>query len=179
MQLHRHSPSLALSSHCCAGTQPLTLFLLLHAFATGCTALTGIEAISNGVPAFKPPESINAGKTLIIMAILMVVLFLGSIGLTQSLAVVTGPQETILSALASRILGHNSFYFIIQISTMLVLTVAANTSFADFPRVAALLAEDGFLPRQFTGLGDRLVFVNGILTITSGRPRFGCSSGSC
>jgi amino acid transporter len=146
-------------------SQPVTIFLLLHAFATGCTALTGIEAISNGVPAFKPPESSNAGKTLIIMALLMGALFLGSIGLTQSLAVVAGPQETILSALASRILGHNFFYFAIQVSTMLILTVAANTSFADFPRVAALLAKDGFLPRQFTGLGDRLVFVNGILIL--------------
>jgi amino acid transporter len=146
--------------------QPITIFLLLHAFATGCTALTGIEAISNGVPAFKSPESDNAGKTLIIMALLMGTLFLGSIGLTQSLAVVAGPQETILSALARRILGHNSMYFVIQVSTMLILTVAANTSFADFPRVAALLAKDGFLPRQFTGLGDRLVFVNGILILS-------------
>ncbi len=146
--------------------QPLTLFLLLHAFATGCTALTGIEAISNGVPNFKSPESDNAGKTLIVMALLMGVLFLGSIGLTQSLAVIAGPQETILSALASRILGHNILYFVIQVSTMLILTVAANTSFAGFPRVAALLAKDGFLPRQFTGLGDRLVFVNGILILS-------------
>ncbi|NOT06395.1 MAG: APC family permease [Anaerolineales bacterium] len=147
-------------------TQPVTLFLLLHAFATGCTALTGIEAISNGVPAFKSPESDNAGRTLIIMAFLMGILFLGSIGLTQSLAIVAGPQETILSALARRIMGNGGFYFIIQVSTMLVLTVAANTSFADFPRVAALLAKDGFLPRQFTGLGDRLVFVNGILILS-------------
>lgn len=145
--------------------QPVTLFLLLHAFATGCTALTGIEAISNGVPAFKSPESDNAGKTLIIMALLMGALFLGSIGLTQSLAVIAGPQETILSALARGILGNSGFYFVIQVSTMLILTVAANTSFADFPRVAALLAKDGFLPRQFTGLGDRLVFVNGILIL--------------
>jgi len=145
--------------------QPITLFLLLHAFATGCTALTGIETISNGVPAFKPPESDNAGKTLIIMAFIMGILFLGSIGLTQSLAVIAGPQETILSALARRILGHGGFYFIIQFSTMLILTVAANSSFAGFPRVAALLAKDGFLPRQFTGLGDRLVFVNGILIL--------------
>ncbi len=146
--------------------QPITLFLLLHAFATGCTALTGIEAISNGVPAFKSPESENAGKTLIVMAVIMGVLFLGSIGLTQSLAVVAGPQETILSALAHRVLGNGSFYFIIQVSTMLILTVAANTSFAGFPRLAALLAKDGFLPRQFTALGDRLVFVNGILILS-------------
>ena len=148
-----------------AAAQPLTLFLLLHAFATGCTALTGIEAISNGVPAFKPPETDNAGKTLIVMAVLMGLLFIGSIGLTQALAVVAGPQETILSALAHRVLGSGPFYFIIQASTMLVLTVAANTSFAGFPRLAAILARDGFLPRQFTGLGDRLVFVNGILVL--------------
>jgi amino acid transporter len=146
-------------------SQPFTLFLLLHAFATGCTALTGIEAISNGVPAFKHPESDNAGKTLIVMAVLMGVLFLGSIGLTQYLAVIAGPQETILSALARRVLGNGPFYFIIQTTTLLILTVAANTSFADFPRVAAILAKDGFLPRQFTGLGDRLVFVNGIFML--------------
>jgi amino acid transporter len=146
-------------------SQPFTLFLLLHAFATGCTALTGIEAISNGVPAFKHPESDNAGKTLIVMAVLMGILFLGSIGLTQYLAVIAGPQETILSALARRVLGNGPFYFIIQTTTLLILTVAANTSFADFPRVAAILAKDGFLPRQFTGLGDRLVFVNGIFML--------------
>jgi amino acid transporter len=147
-------------------SQPLTMFLLLHAFATGCTALTGIEAISNGVPAFRPPEADNAGKTLIVMAVLMGILFLGSIGLTQALAVVANSQETILSALARRLLGNTPFYFIVQISTLLILTVAANTSFADFPRVAAILARDEFLPRQFTGLGDRLVFVNGILTLS-------------
>lgn len=148
-------------------TQPLTLFLLLHAFATGCTALTGIEAISNGVPAFRTPESQNAGKTLIVMALLMGILFIGSIGLTQSLAIIARPEETILSALARRILGTGSFYFIIQTTTLLILTVAANTSFADFPRVAAILAKDGFLPRQFTSLGDRLVFVNGILILAA------------
>ena len=145
--------------------QPLTLFLLLHAFATGCTALTGIEAISNGVPAFKKPESDNAGKTLIAMALLMGILFIGSIGLTQYLAVVAGPNETILSALARRILGKGLLYYVIQTTTLLILTVAANTSFADFPRVAAILAKDSFLPRQFTGLGDRLVFVNGIFIL--------------
>jgi amino acid transporter len=147
-------------------TAPLTLFLLLHAFATGCTALTGIEAISNGVPAFRAPATKNAGRTLVVMALLMGALFIGSTGLTQALAVVAGPQETILSALARRILGDGPFYTLIQISTMLILTVAANTSFADFPRVAAILAKDGFLPRQLTGLGDRLVFVNGILMLS-------------
>ncbi|MCX6079360.1 MAG: APC family permease [Chloroflexi bacterium] len=145
----------------------LTPLLLLHAFSTGCTALTGIEAISNGVPVFESPESKNAGLTLIIMAILMGILFLGSIGLTQFLGVIAGPNETILSALARRLLGTGPIYFLVQVSTMLILAVAANTSFAGFPRIAAILAKDGFLPRQFTGLGDRLVFTNGILALVA------------
>jgi amino acid transporter len=146
--------------------QPLSLFLIMHTFATGCTALTGIEAISNGVPAFKQPESKNAGRTLIVMAILMGILFVGSIGLTQFLGVIAGPQETILSALARHLLGSGPAYVLIQLSTLLILAVAANTSFADFPRLSAILARDGFLPRQFTGLGDRLVFTNGIVFLT-------------
>jgi amino acid transporter len=150
-----------------AATQPLTTFLILHAFATGCTALTGIEAISNGVPAFRKPESKNAGRTLIVMAVLMGILFVGSIGLTQFLAVVAGSQETILSALARTLFGRSPAYFIIQFSTLFILAVAANTSFADFPRVSAILAKDGFLPRQLTGLGDRLVFANGIILLAS------------
>ncbi len=142
--------------------QPLTLMMLLHAFSTGCTALTGIEAISNGVPVFRPPEARNAGRTLLVMAALMGILFLGSIGLTRVFGIVAGPEETILSALAARLLGRGPAYIIIQASTMLILAVAANTSFAGFPRLGALLAADGFLPRQLTGLGDRLVFANGV-----------------
>jgi len=147
------------------GTQPVTLYLVLHTFSAGCTALTGIEAISNGVPAFQSPEAKNAGRTLIVMAILMSILFVGSIGLTQFLGVTAAPQETILSALTRRLLGNNIAYYIIQASTMLILAVAANTSFAGFPRLAAILAKDGFLPRQLTGLGDRLVFANGIVSL--------------
>jgi len=145
----------------------LTPLLALHAFSAGCTALTGIEAISNGVPAFKPPQTKNAGRTLIIMAGLMGLLFLGSIGLTQFMGVVAGPDETILSALARHLLGTGPLYFLIQVSTMLILAVAANTSFADFPRVAAILAKDRFLPHQFMGLGDRLVFTNGIVSLAA------------
>jgi amino acid transporter len=147
--------------------QPLTGLLILRAFATGCTALTGIEAISNGVPSFKKPESRNAGITLIVMALLMGMLFAGSVGLTQSFAVVAGPHETILSALARRLMGSGLPYLLVQFSTMLILAVAANTSFAGFPRLSAILAKDGFLPRQLTGLGERLVFANGIVSLAA------------
>jgi amino acid transporter len=142
--------------------QPVTLSLVLHTFSAGCTALTGIEAISNGVPVFQTPKARNAGRTLMIMAVLMALLFAGSIGLTQFLAVTAGAEETILSALTRRLVGGGPAYLVIQITTMLILAVAANTSFAGFPRLAALLAADSFLPRQLAGLGDRLVFANGI-----------------
>ncbi len=155
-----------LSVNAPVAVQPLNMFLILHAFATGCTALTGIEAISNGVPAFQPPEAKNAARTLIVMAVLMAILFLGSIGLTQFLGIVSAPEETILSALARRLLGTGPAYFAIQLGTMLILAVAANTSFAGFPRLAAILAEDGFLPRQLSNLGDRLVFENGIIFLS-------------
>jgi amino acid transporter len=159
-----------LASTAPAPVQALTGFLILRAFATGCTALTGIEAISNGIPSFKKPEARNAGQTLIVMAVLMGILFAGSVGLTQSFAVIAGPHETVLSALARRVLGSGPAYLLIQVTTMLILAVAANTSFAGFPRLAAILAKDGFLPRPLTGLGDRLVFANGIvaLAIASG-----------
>ena len=147
---------------------PVTLLLLLHTFSTGCTALTGIEAISNGVPAFHPPQARNAGRTLMVMALLMGTLFLGSLGLTQFLGVVAGPQETILSALARRLFDNGPLYFLVQFTTLGILAVAANTSFAGFPRLAAIMSQDGFLPRQFSSLGDRLAFSNGILLLGGG-----------
>lgn len=149
-------------------TQTVTIFLILHAFSTGSTALTGVEAISNGVPAFEPPESRNAGRTLMVMAVLMAVLFLGTNALTQFFGVIAGPQETILSALARQMVGRNSFYYVVQFATLAILTVAANTSFAGFPRLAAILARDAFLPRQLSSLGDRLGFTNGILLLSVG-----------
>jgi hypothetical protein len=151
-----------------AATLPLTLLLVLHTFSSGCTALTGIEAISNGVPVFKPPEARNAGKTLVVMAVLMGLLFVGSIGLTQYLGVIARPDETILSAFARRLLGTSPGYYLIQASTTLILAVAANTSFAGFPRLVAILAREGFLPRPLSNPGDRLVFSNGILMLAGG-----------
>ncbi len=145
-----------------APIEPLTLIIALHAFSSGCTALSGVEAISNGVPVFQSPEARNARKTLLVMALLMGLLFVGSVGLTQGFAIIAGPEETILSALARRVLGHNVAYYVIQLTTMLILTVAANTSFAGFPRLTAILAEERFLPHQLRNLGERLVYANGI-----------------
>ncbi len=145
--------------------QPLTLVMIMHSFAVGCTALTGIESISNGVPAFRRPEAKNARQTLVIMAVLMGLMFAGSVGLTQFLGVIAGPDETILSALAHRILGSGIGYYLVQITTLGILTVAVNTSFAGFPRVAAILSMDRFLPRQLANIGDRLVYNNGIMLL--------------
>jgi len=144
------------------------LALVLRTFAAGCTALTGVEAMSNGVPVFRPPESKHANQTMFLMVALMAILFVGTSGLTQYFAVIPASEETILSALTHRIfLGWPGIvYYIIQASTLLVLMVAANTSFMDFPRVASILARDGFMPRQLAQVGDRLVFSNGILTLS-------------
>jgi amino acid transporter len=147
--------------------QPLTTALLLHTFSTGCTAMTGIEAISNGVPSFRPPETKNAGQTLIAMALIMGTLFLGSIGLIQYLAIVAGPQETILSALARRLLGSSVAYLVIQISTMVLLAVGANTSFAGLPRLMSVMANDGYLPKRLAKANSRSVFANGILLLAA------------
>jgi amino acid transporter len=149
-----------------AALAPVTLFLLLRTFSSGATALTGVEAISNAVPVFKEPVVRNAQRTMAAMAGLMAVLFLGTVGLTQYLAVVAGPEETILSALARRLFGSGAVYLLVQVATLLVLVVAANTSYTGFPRVVSLMARDGFLPRQLRAVGDRLVFSNGILLLT-------------
>lgn len=148
-------------------TRSLTLFLVLHTFASGSTALTGVEAISNGVPIFQKPEARNARQTLVLMTLLMVCLFLGSIGLTQYFAIIPGADETILSALARHIVGSGIPYVVIQTSTLLILAVAANTSFAGFPRLASILAQDSYAPRQLSFLGDRLVFSNGMFLLAS------------
>jgi amino acid transporter len=143
------------------------LFVLLHAFANGCTAMTGVEAISNGIPAFEPPEADNAAKTLLIMAAILLTMFLGITVLSAALHVVPHEQETVLSQIARAVFGgRNVAYFVLQAATMLILVLAANTSYADFPRLASILARDGFAPTQFTHRGDRLAFSNGIIVLT-------------
>ncbi len=148
--------------------QPLSLLLLLGAFANGCTALTGVEAISNGVPAFRPPESRNAATTLVWMALLLTVMFLGTSGLAYLYRVEPRQEETVISQFARTIFADPRMrwaYYLVQTATAAILVLAANTSFADFPRLAGLMARDRFLPQQFRNVGDRLVFSNGILLL--------------
>jgi amino acid transporter len=147
--------------------QPLTLFLLLGAFSNGCAALTGIEAISNGVQAFKKPEAHNAATTLVWMALLLTTMFLGTSVMAYLYHVHPKASETVISQFA-RIMFTGPFawfYYVVQAATAAILVLAANTAFADFPRLSSLLARDRFLPRQFANRGDRLVFSNGIIIL--------------
>jgi amino acid transporter len=154
-----------LPPHSTEASSMLTWFLVLRAFSSGCTALTGVEAISNGVPAFQPPESRNASITMGWMASILGVLFLGITVLAWVLRVTPLENETVVSQIARALFGTGLFYYLVQGSTMLILVLAANTSFADFPRLSSLLSRDRYAPRQFTKLGDRLVFSNGILIL--------------
>src|SRR5712664_619003 len=147
--------------------QPLHLLLLLGAFANGCAALTGIEAISNGVQAFKQPEPRNAAATLSWMAFLLIVMFFGASFLAHLFNIHPSEHETVISKIARIVFtGHFGwFYYVVQATTAAILVLAANTSFAGFPRLSSLLARDRFLPRQLANLGDRLVFSNGIVML--------------
>jgi amino acid transporter len=157
------------------------LWVFMRAYSAGCTALTGVEAISNGVTAFKDPAGNNAAKTMVSMVILLGTMFMGITLLSHHFGVTyhhsldpTVVQETLLSKLTRAVLGHEGtlsmparlYYYVIQGFTFAILVVAANTAYADFPRLAALHARDGFLPQQFTSMGDRLVFSNGILILS-------------
>ncbi len=148
------------------GAQAVTLFLLLRAFSSGTTALTGVEAISNGIPAFRDPKSRNAGITLIWMSAILGSLLLGITFLSHQVGVVPSEVETVISQLARTVYGsRNALYLATIAATTLILIMAANTSFADFPRLSALLAADGYLPRQLAYRGSRLVFSRGIAAL--------------
>jgi amino acid transporter len=150
------------------GHQPLTVFLLLTAFANGCTAMTGVEAVSNGVPAFHPPESKNASATLIAMATLAIFMFVGITVLAHAYKVVPTAAESGISQLGRAIFGGpNILYYLLQAGTTLILVLAANTAYADFPRLASIVSRDRYLPRQFMNQGDRLAFSNGILVLST------------
>jgi amino acid transporter len=146
-------------------TESLTLFLVLRAFSSGCTALTGIEAISNGIPVFKSPKSKNAASTLIAMSSLLIFIFMGFTLLANRVQVLPLHDETVISQMARAVYGTNLMYYLTLAGTALILLMAANTSYADFPRLAALVARDGYLPRQLTHLGTRLVFSRGIVVL--------------
>ena len=151
-----------------SGSEGLGIFLLLKAFASGSVALTGTEAIANGVPAFKPPESKNAGDTMIAMAILLAVLFIGITFVSDAYGIEPTLKggETVVALVAGTVFGHASpLFYLFQAATALILFLAANTSFNAFPRLAALLAIDGYMPRQFAFRGDRLAFSYGIILL--------------
>ncbi|HEY8180556.1 MAG TPA: APC family permease [Candidatus Limnocylindria bacterium] len=147
--------------------QALGLFLILRAFSQGAVALTGVEAVSDGVPAFKPPEWKNARTTLTWAAIVFGVLFLGIAYLSSAVGIVPDPnqEQTVLSLLVRQIAGDGFILILAQVATALILVLAANTSFADFPRLSSFLARDGFLPRQFAFRGERLAFTTGIIAL--------------
>src|SRR5690349_7254060 len=150
-----------------AATEPLSVFLILKAFAAGCSAMTGVEAISNGVPAFKKPETRNASTTLTWMALILGTLFIGITLLATSYHVKANPEgnPTVIGQIAQQVFTGPLFllYPVFQLATLLILTLAANTSYSDFPRLASLLARDHFLPHQFAFRGDRLAFSIGIM----------------
>jgi amino acid transporter len=148
--------------------QPITLFLILKAFASGTTALTGVEAISNGITAFKEPRSSNAGKTLILMSVILGVMMMGITFLANHIGATPSETETIISQLARTALGDRGIIYLIVIAaTTVILVMAANTAFADFPRLGALVGKDGFLPRQLAWRGSRLVYSRGIVALAA------------
>jgi amino acid transporter len=148
------------------GLEGLGLFLLLRSYAAGCTALTGVEAVSNGVQALKPPEGRNAQAVMTALGVISIVMFLGITYLAYDFGIVPGGDETVVSKIARRVWGNGVPYYAVQASTLLILVLAANTSYADFPRLSSILARDRFVPRQFANQGDRLVFSNGILILS-------------
>jgi len=157
------------------GAETLTFFLVLRAFSSGCTALTGIEAVTDGVPAFRPPEAKNAARVLAILGVILISMFVGITYLAHQLHVIPFPadmegphahRQTVVSQIAYAVFGGGWFYFVIQGATAMILILAANTAYVDFPRLSMFLAEDRLLPRQFANVGDRLVFSNGIIGVT-------------
>ena len=150
------------------GVSTITPFLILHAFASGTTALTGVEAISNGITAFKEPRSKNAGVTLIWMSLILGSLFLGISYLTKEIGAIPAESETVISQLARTVFaGRGTLYLMLIGATTVILIMAANTAFADFPRLGALVAKDGYLPRQLTYRGSRLVYSRGIIALAA------------
>jgi amino acid transporter len=146
-------------------TEAFGLFVLLRAFAVGSAVMTGTEAISNGIPAFKPPESRNAAHTIVTMATILAVMFLGLAYLIVAAGIIPRQEESVISLLAHAVFGASPLYYLVLVSAVLILVLAANTAYADFPRLASLLARDEYAPKQFAFRGERLAFSNGILIL--------------
>ncbi|UAT29717.1 APC family permease [Bacillus badius] len=143
----------------------ISLFLLLRAFSSGCSALTGVEAVSNAVPNFKEPAAKNAANTLVMMGVLLAMLFSGIMFLAYWLGITPKAEETVVSQIASQVFGRNIMYYFVQGTTALILVLAANTGFSAFPLLAVNLATDKYIPRMFLMRGDRLGYSNGIVTL--------------
>ena len=143
----------------------LTIFLVLRSFAAGCSTVTGMEVISNGVKAFRYPESKNAAVTMIWMSAILATLFMGISWMSYHYGIIPKADETVTSQLARLTFGTGVIYYTIQIATMMLLVLAANSAFAGFPHLASILAKDGFMPHQMATFGDRLVFSNGIIIL--------------
>jgi amino acid transporter len=153
-----------------APAQPLeavSLFLILRAFAGGCTAMTGVEAIANGVPVFEPPETRNAAGTLVILAAVLSALFLGVVTLGNAIGAVPSDQASVIAQIGQAVAGTSPLFYLVQISAAIILALAANTSFNGFPLLAAIMARDGYLPHQFGHRGLRLAYSNGIVVLGS------------
>jgi len=148
-----------------SGTEALTLFLILRAFAAGCAAVTGMEVISNGVKAFHHPESKNAATTMVWMSVILGSLFIGISLMAYHYNIIPKLDETVVSQLARLTFGTGLVYYTIQVGTMMLLVLAANSAFAGFPYLSSILARDGYMPHQMATFGDRLVFSNGIIIL--------------
>jgi len=146
-------------------TASVSLVLVLRAFSGGCTAMTGVEAIANGVPVFRPPESRNAARTLVILGAILAVLFIGVAGLGRAIGAVPSDQSQVLAQIGNAAVGHSPLFYVVQVSASIVLLLAANTSFNGFPRLAAVMAADDWMPHYFRHRGMRLAYSNGIIAI--------------
>ena len=148
------------------GLEGIGLFLFLRAYSAGCTALTGVEAVADGVAALKPPEGPNAKTVLLALGMISITMFLGITYLAYDFGIIPDGEETVVSKIARRLFGDGVQYYLVQGATTLILLLAANTAYADFPRLSSILARDRFMPRQFANQGDRLVFSNGIVILS-------------
>jgi hypothetical protein len=147
------------------GTAAVTVFLVLRAFSSGAAALTGIEALAEGTPSFKPPEARNASITLAFMATILASFFLGTTILATEMDVVPSETRTVVAQIAATVFGENVFFYMVQVGTAMILVLAANTAFAGLPTLTSVMARDGVMPKQFSFRGDRLAFSNGIIVL--------------